>query len=49
MTIGDVVLEVPDHGLLQTVHAVNGGDLGVVADVLAAGTVSVGAPVSLLP
>lgn len=38
-----------DHGLLKAVTDVNGGDLGVVADVLAPGTVRTGDPVSLLP
>lgn len=37
------------HGLLQTVHAVNDGNLGVVADVASAGRIAVGDPVSLLP
>lgn len=43
-------LDLPaDHGLLQTVTDVNGGDLGVVADVVSPGSVSVGDPLSLLP
>jgi MOSC domain-containing protein YiiM len=37
----------PAHGLLRTVTDANGGDLGVVADVLAPGRVSVGDPVSV--
>jgi uncharacterized protein YcbX len=37
----------PEHGLLRTVTDVNGGDLGVVADVLTPGTVRIGDPVSV--
>lgn len=37
------------RGLLQTVTDVNGGDLGVVADVVSPGSVSLGDPVSFLP
>jgi uncharacterized protein YcbX len=39
----------PDHGVLRTVTAVNAGDLGVVADVVAPGTLALGDPVSFLP
>lgn len=50
-----VMLDLPtlalpaDRGLLKTVTDVNGGDLGVVADVVAPGSTSLGDPVSLLP
>lgn len=50
-----VMLDLPadglpeEHGLLRTVHELNGGDLGVVAAVVTPGTVSRGDAVSLLP
>jgi uncharacterized protein YcbX len=50
-----VMLDLPtadlpaDTGLLQTVHAANDGNLGVVADVRAPGRIAIGDVVSLMP